>query len=112
MIQCDVRGPACFIWYHGPCVKISPKRGRLMEKRNIQFVCYKLFYMSSFNCSSNFVVLQIKAKEWHVAFHHITYYISESVPINKLVFGLYFGLVTDCTTVINLWRTSPPLVGT
>ena len=49
----------------------------------------------SFNCSSTFVVLQIKAKERHVAFHHITYYISERVPINKLVFGLYFGLVSD-----------------
>lgn len=30
MIQCDVRGPASFIWYYAPRVKFSTKRGQQM----------------------------------------------------------------------------------
>ena len=44
MIQCDVRGPACLVWYHGPCVKISTKRGQQIERKFIPFVFY--------NCST------------------------------------------------------------
>lgn len=40
MIQCDSQGPSCFIWYHGPCVKISKKKGRQMEITNTPFICY------------------------------------------------------------------------
>lgn len=40
MIQCDSQGSSCFIWYHGPCVKISKKKGRQMEITNTPFICY------------------------------------------------------------------------
>ena len=85
-----------------------PQKRAANGKKEYSICLLQLFYMNSFNCSSNFVLLQIEAKEWHVAFHHVTYYKSERVPVNKLVFGLHFGLVTDfpSTNVIDLWRTS------
>ena len=50
-----------------------PQTSAANGKKEYSICLLQLFYMSSFNCSSNFVVLQIETKEWPVAFHHITF---------------------------------------
>ena len=32
MIQCDVQGSNCKIWYHGDCVGVSKSQGKRMER--------------------------------------------------------------------------------
>ena len=39
MIQCDVQGPGCKIWYHAKCVGISKSHGKKMDRDNLYFIC-------------------------------------------------------------------------
>ena len=39
MIQCDIQGEGCKIWYHGDCVGVSKSQGKRMERCGIDFIC-------------------------------------------------------------------------
>ena len=39
MIQCDIQGSNCKIWYHGDCVGVSSSQGRRMERTGENFIC-------------------------------------------------------------------------
>ena len=39
MIQCDIQGSNCKIWYHGDCVGVSKSQGKRMEHYGEDFIC-------------------------------------------------------------------------
>ena len=39
MIQCDLQGRNCKIWYHGDCVGVSKSQGKHMERCVEDFIC-------------------------------------------------------------------------
>ena len=39
MIECDVQGDGCKVWYHADCMGISKSRGKRMERNGEEFVC-------------------------------------------------------------------------
>ena len=39
MIQCDIQGDNCKIWYHGDCVGVSKPWGRRMDRSGGHFIC-------------------------------------------------------------------------
>lgn len=51
MIACD----SCDEWYHGKCVHVTEREGRLMDKKNIKYICplCKSAHLMSFIFSTN-----------------------------------------------------------
>ena len=39
MIQWDIQGSNCKVWYHGDCVGVSESQGKHMEHYAIDFIC-------------------------------------------------------------------------